>query len=209
MYRLCSDAFFLPSCLHFSTSCSCSIDPAARLVIIKLSARLKNRRGKGAVKGVSMKIKIEIDPSLTQDEVIIHCQRMDEHIVKLQQSIADMASARPEKGCIALKSGDTSYYIPLAQVLFFETEGKRIQAHTAKQLYVTELKLYELEECLPGCFMRISKSTIVNLDHIYSITKNLSAASTVEFYGTAKKVYVSRSYYKALIERLGEKRRQL
>ena len=155
MYRLCSDAFFLPSCLHFSTSCSCSIDPAARLVIIKLSARLKNRRGKGAVKGVSMKIKIEIDPSLTQDEVIIRCQRMDEHIVKLQQSIADMASARPEKGCIALKSGDTSYYIPLAQVLFFETEGKRIQAHTAKQLYVTELKLYELEECLPGCFMRI------------------------------------------------------
>ena len=156
-----------------------------------------------------MKIKIEIDPSLTQDEVIIRCQRMDEHIVKLQQSIADMASARPEKGCIALKSGDTSYYIPLAQVLFFETEGKRIQAHTAKQLYVTELKLYELEECLPGCFMRISKSTIVNLDHIYSITKNLSAASTVEFYGTVKKVYVSRSYYKALIERLGEKRRQL
>ena len=57
--------------------------------------------------------------------------------------------------------------------------------------------------------MRISKSTIVNLDHIYSITKNLSASSRVEFYGTAKKAYVSRNYYKALIEKLGERRKRL
>ena len=57
--------------------------------------------------------------------------------------------------------------------------------------------------------MRISKSTIVNLDHIYSITRNLAASSAVAFYGTPKKVYVSRSYYKMLIERLGERRRKL
>ena len=96
-----------------------------------------------------------------------------------------------------------------AQLLFFETEGKLVQAHTADRLYLTDRKLYELEESLPGSFMRISKSTIVNLDHIYSITRNLTASSIVEFYGTAKKVYVSRNYYKALTERLGEKRRKI
>ena len=89
------------------------------------------------------------------------------------------------------------------------TEGKLVQAHTADRLYLTDRKLYELEESLPGSFMRISKSTIVNLDHIYSITRNLTASSIVEFYGTAKKVYVSRNYYKALTERLGEKRRKI
>lgn len=153
-----------------------------------------------------MKVKIEIDPALAEDEVIIRCRRMDEHILKLQQ---DIAKAEPEKNCISLQDAGTSYFVPLDEILFFETEGKHIQAHMASRLYLTEHKLYELEESLPGSFMRISKSTIVNLDHIYSITRNLAASSAVAFYGTPKKVYVSRSYYKALIERLGERRRKL
>ena len=32
-----------------------------------------------------MKIKIEIDPSLTQDEVLIRCRQMDERILKLEK----------------------------------------------------------------------------------------------------------------------------
>ena len=50
--------------------------------------------------------------------------------------------------------------------------------------------------------MRISKSCIVNLDYIYSITRNLTASSVVEFVGSSKRILVSRSYYKALMERL-------
>ena len=55
--------------------------------------------------------------------------------------------------------------------------------------------------------MRVSKSTIVNLNHIYSITKNITASSVIEFNNCHKRVYVSRNYYKALIERLDEKRK--
>ena len=55
--------------------------------------------------------------------------------------------------------------------------------------------------------MRVSKSTIVNLDHIYSITKNITSSSIVEFAGCHKQIYVSRNYYKALIARLDEKRK--
>ena len=76
-------------------------------------------------------------------------------------------------------------------------------------MYETQYRLYELEEILPRYFMRVSKSTIVNLNQIYSITRNITASSLVEFYGTIKKVYVSRNYYKALIDRMGEKRRNL
>ena len=107
-----------------------------------------------------MKVKIEIDPALAEDEVVIRCRRMEEHILRLQQ---DIAKAEPEKNCISLQDAGTSYFVPLDEILFFETEGKHIQAHTASRLYLTEHKLYELEESLPGSFMRISKSTIVNL----------------------------------------------
>lgn len=151
-----------------------------------------------------MKVRIEIEPTLAEDEVLIRCRRVDDHIMKLQELAADTGS---QNSCIALQRGETSYFVPLEQVLFFETEGKQVQAHTDTELYMTEHKLYELEGSLPGYFMRISKSTIVNLDHIYSITKNLAASSVVAFYGTAKKVYVSRNYYKMLVERLAERRR--
>ena len=54
--------------------------------------------------------------------------------------------------------------------------------------------------------MRISKSTIANLDAVYSITRNLTASSIVEFIGSSKKALVSRGYYKMLIERLNARR---
>lgn len=156
--------------------------------------------------GERMKVKIEIDHGLPEEEIIIRCRQLDERVVQIQTAIASIAAG---DRCITLKKGETSYFIPFQEILFFETEGKTVQAHTSRLLLTTEYKLYELEELLPGFFMRISKSTIVNLRHVYSVTRNLTASSVVEFHGSCKKVYVSRNYYKALIERLEEKRTKL
>lgn len=152
-----------------------------------------------------MKVKIEICPGLEEDEVTIRCGELNDAVLNLQAYAADSGAGGRK---LPLRRGDTEYYVALSDILFFETQGREIQAHTADKLFETGYKLYELEEQLPGYFMRISKSTIVNLEYIYSITRNLTASSVVEFAGSPKKVYVSRSYYKALIERLEEKRRR-
>lgn len=98
------------------------------------------------------------------------------------------------------------YYLSLDEILFFETDEAGISAHTKTDAYQTKYKLYELEDMLPGFFMRVSKSTILNTNHIYSINRNLTASSVVAFSGTHKQVYVSRYYYKLLISKLEEKR---
>lgn len=150
-----------------------------------------------------MKVKIEIDSGLDEAEVIIRCNRLDDSIVNLQNSIMEQGGGRQ---CISLHKGETAYYVPIEEIYFFETEGKIIHAHTADKLFEAPYKLYELEELLPVGFMRISKSTIINLDYIYSITRNLTASSVVEFTGSKKTVLVSRAYYKALVERLRNRR---
>ena len=94
----------------------------------------------------------------------------------------------------------------LSKILFFETDENGISAHTRDEMYQTRYKLYELEDMLPGVFMRVSKSTILNTDQIYSIDRNLTASSVVAFLNTHKKVYVSRYYYKPLTQKLQEKR---
>ena len=153
-----------------------------------------------------MKVRIDIQSNLEEDEIIIRCASINETVLQIQNLISNFGT---DAKSLTLLKGDTEYFIPQEQILFFETESKMVIAHTAEKMYETQYKLYELEEILPRYFMRISKSTIVNLNQIYSITRNLTASSKVEFYDSIKKVYVSRNYYKALIDRMGEKRRKL
>ena len=153
-----------------------------------------------------MKVTIEVDEDLVEESVIIKCKKLDERILQIQQALTEQAASDLT---ILLHKNEKEYYMPLEKILFFETENKDIRAHTKNDIYETQYKLYELEELLPGYFMRISKSTIVNLNHIYSITKNITSSSVVEFSDCHKQVYVSRNYYKALVERLAEKRRKI
>lgn len=149
-----------------------------------------------------MKIRIETDTDI-EEEIVIKCRQLTPEIIRLQQMLTEAAGDSRQ---LALFRGDTEYYIETADILFFETESTSVMAHTAADVYETRLRLYELEELLPASFMRISKSSIVNTDRIYSINRNLTASSAVEFQGTHKQVYVSRGYYKALKEKLEEMR---
>lgn len=150
-----------------------------------------------------MKVKIEIEEGLAEEEVIIRCGALNDSLVSLQNYISKHNNG---KRCLALTSGETEFYIPMEEIYFFETEGRELRAHTADKIFTCAYKLYELEEMLPGSFMRVSKSGIVNLDAIYSITRNLTASSIVEFVGSSKKALVSRGYYKLLMERLKARR---
>lgn len=151
-----------------------------------------------------MKIKIEIDDSLDEKEILIRCPSIDGEIQEMQKAISDIIQ---KSSRFIFYQGDTEYYLSLKNILFFETSGSNIHAHTAGEVYQTRYKLYELEEMLPGNFMRVSKSAILNTDHIYSISRNLTSSSVVEFTNTHKQVFVSRYYYKPLKFKLEEKRR--
>lgn len=153
-----------------------------------------------------MRVRIEIQSDLQEDEVIIRCAAINEKILSIQNAVS---SIEQDTRSIVLYRGETEYFVPLEQLLFFETDGKNVTAHTADKMYETPYRLYELTEMLPGSFMRIAKSTIANINQIYSVARNLTASSQVEFYGSIKKVYVSRRYYKELIERMAEKRRRI
>ena len=151
-----------------------------------------------------MKIQIEVDEKILEDEVIIRCNQLNDEINQIQNVVNEIISKN--KSIIFYKD-NIEYYISLKEVLFFETEENNVFAHTLENVYQVKYKLYELEKLLPGNFMRVSKSSILNIDYIYSITRNITASSIVEFQNTYKKVYVSRNYYKPLKFKLLEKRR--
>ena len=149
-----------------------------------------------------MKIHIETVENLAEDEVLIRCAKVDSTIQKIHQYILEQASAAPK---IVFYRDNQEFYLSLSDILFFETDTEQVYAHTKDSAYRTKYRLYELESTLPPTFVRASKSSIINTAHIYSITRNITSSSLVQFRDTHKQMYVSRHYYKALHQRLSER----
>jgi len=149
-----------------------------------------------------VKIKIEIVDDLNEDEVLIRCGRVDNTIQKIHQYILEQSLLSSK---IIFYKQNQEFYFPLDDVLFFETEGEQIYAHTINDTYRIKYRLYELEEILPKHFVRAAKATIVNILQVYSITRNITASSLIQFIGSHKQVYVSRHYYNNLRQRINER----
>lgn len=153
-----------------------------------------------------MKIHIELIPDIEEMEITIKCKALNFEISQIQQAILDATSKRQQ--FIFFKE-EREYFLSLDEMIFFETSENQIHAHTLDDVYYVKYRLYELETVLPSNFMRVSKSTILNTDKIYSITKSLASANTVSFINTHKQVFVSRYYYRALKEKLENRRFRL
>lgn len=150
-----------------------------------------------------MKIRMEIDEDACEDEIIIHCKELTDEIISLQRQVAEAVQLKMQ---LSVTNGEAEYYLPIEDILFLESNGSMVAVHTKNHIFESRKRLYELEELLPGSFMRISKSTILNTTKIWAIHKNITGASEVELAGSNKRAYVSRSYIRALMSKLEEKR---
>ncbi len=147
-----------------------------------------------------MKIRIEIN-DLGEDEIVIRCRERDERTDSIERAIEGILKSHRE---LTLYIGNTEYYVPTAEILFFETVDGKVTAHTKDSMYTAHYKLFELEDLLPSSFVRISKSAIANVMKISSLSRELVGNGEICFYKTEKKTFFSRAYYKILKDRIEE-----
>ncbi len=146
-----------------------------------------------------MKVRIELQTDLEEEEVIIRCKSLTESVQQISRAIEELSAGAPR---LTFTRGNEEFFLAPEQILFFQTSDEAVYAHTAHDIFRTKLCLRDLEGILPFSFLRVSKSAILNTRHVQSINRNLTAASLVQFRGSHKQLYVSRSYYKALRERM-------
>lgn len=147
-----------------------------------------------------MKLRIEITDELSENEVIIRCSKIDDNVQKLQAFIKDLSSPQ-----IIFYKDQQEFFLPLEEILFFETEDDRVFAHTTNDAFRVKYKLYELEDILPKNFARASKGTIVNTKRIYAINRQLTSSSQVRFTNTHKQIYISRHYFNELKNKMKDR----
>lgn len=157
--------------------------------------RGKRREGK--------RVKVRVEPGET-DEIVVRCKERTERTEHLARAIERLAAG--ERRETVLYSSGREYYIPFSEILYFESAGGRIYAHTARSVYSTDKKLFELEEELPHCFVRAAKSTIVNVYLIISLHREVVGNGEVYFKDSEKVAYFSRGYYRSLRDKIQEMR---
>lgn len=148
-----------------------------------------------------MKIRIE-QTDRHEEEIVIKCGAdIDAELISRA-----VEEALQKKEVLPLKLGRMECFVPVAELLFIETQGDRVAAHTADAMYGAAFTLRELESVLPRRFAKAGKSCIVNTARVASVKRNLTGPSEIEFENTYKTTYVSRKYYKSFIDIIKETR---
>lgn len=81
-------------------------------------------------------------------------------------------------------------------------DGKTFAVDGRGCMYRLKMRLYELEQVLPSCFIRISKSALANEKHLVRFSASFSGAVDAVFRGGHRE-YVSRRCFAEIKRRYG------
>ena len=144
-----------------------------------------------------MKLTIDKNELYLDPEIIVKCREIDD---LLQDIISYIGIA--DKKMIGEVDGEL-FFIPLNNILYFESVDKIVYIYTDKQVYRSSAKLYVLEEQLAETyFARVSKTTILNLKKLSSV-RSAKNAKLEGLLINKEKILISRQYVAEIKKRLG------
>ncbi len=143
-----------------------------------------------------MKIVIEELQDGEEDQVIIKCREMTDEWLRVLALLK-------VQGALIAYSGNEIYRVQPEEIYYIEVVDNRTFLYCKDKVLESKQKLYELEGSLSNRdFLRISKSALLNLRKI----KSLSPALSGRFEATldnSEKVIISRQYMSDLKKILG------
>lgn len=144
-----------------------------------------------------MKISINIDPGLSDTEIIINAASLTAETEKI---IAALRMA--DDKLTVIKDGET-HILDISKIAYIETVDRRTFVYTETDCFESKMKLYETEEklCSVG-FLRISKSCIVRLKYIRSLKADIDRRIRITL-ENGEQLIASRQYADELKKRLG------
>jgi len=144
-----------------------------------------------------LKIMIRQDESVAETEITVVCRQLDERLEEILATISLIDNT------VTGRRGDETCFIPLKEILYFESVDNKVFFYTDGEMYEMSAKLYQLEEKLQNSkFARISKSTIANLNKFRSIKPEKNSRLTATLVN-GERLVVSRQYIGEIKTKLG------
>ena len=141
------------------------------------------------------------------DRVAVTCRRLRERLEQKPDPMSDLlqqlsgrlggAGVRPREYLrwVQASVGSNLRMIPTAEILFFRAEDKYTRVQTAGYEALIRKPIKELIEDLdPAEFWQIHRSTLVRVEAIAQVSRNLTGKQIVHLKGNDEKLEVSRSF---------------
>ena len=138
---------------------------------------------------------MEIKTRQTDDKpltIIIEYPTLDTKTQKLIKKIEslDLVVSGNSKGKV--------FQVHISDIYYVESVERKTFLYTKDEVYITDKKLYELEEMLKEAgIIRISKSCLMNVDMLYSIRQLMNSQLEATLLN-GEKLIVARTYLKSI-----------
>lgn len=146
-----------------------------------------------------MQIKLIIDEKYAETEVHIHANAYSEQVEQLIKYLkATSTSADTIDGYLQQEI----HMLKVVDIYFVYAEGAKVYFQTDEREYESKRKLYELEALFEKEFVRVNKSTLVNISKISSMKMERTGIMQLVM-DNETTAHASRVYLKGLKTRLG------
>lgn len=145
-----------------------------------------------------MKIHLVINNDIETTEIHIHAKEYNEQIEQLMKQLQATQSPTMIDGYF----NQDIHMLKVDEIYSIYAEGPKVYLQTEEQEFEAKKKLYELEAQLAKDFVRVNKSTLINLNKITSIQLT-TLSSTQVLLENGVSIHISRKYIKELKFKLG------
>ena len=118
----------------------------------------------------------------------IHCYKISDEVREI------IAFVKSRQGQLTGTADERQYEVAVTDIFYIEAVDNKVFLYTKNKVYETRQRLYELEEVLrEKHFLRVSKSTLLNLMKVSSIKPALNSRFTAVL-PSGEQVVITRKY---------------
>ena len=144
-----------------------------------------------------MKVNLFVSRDIEEPYADIHTNELTGNVTKA----ISILESEDSNEMLAVKKGSDISFLEFSDIYMFRVENKQVKVYTNDQEYVIKKPLYQVEEGLDKSFVRISKTTIVNLKKIERVAPSLKGMMFIELKNGLKD-NISRKYLPSFKEAL-------
>lgn len=166
-------------------------------IIAKIHAGISGFRQRNKKeRGTFMKVELQLSDDIREPYAVIHANKITAEI----QQILEMFQAAGN--VITVSDNDQFIVLDPSEIYMIRMEEERLNVYCQQKKYLSGKRLYEMEKLLGSGFMRISKSTLINLKQISHVEPSFHGAMLV-ILKNGNRDYISRKYLPAFKQYLG------
>ena len=136
-----------------------------------------------------MKVNLFVSRDIEEPHADIHTNELTDNITKAMSIL----ESDDTNEILAVKNGSDITLLQFDDVFMLRVENKQVKVYAENNEYVIKKPLYQVEESLSGDFVRISKTTIINLKKIKRVAPSLKGMMFIELKNGLKD-NISRKY---------------